>query len=97
MVNPYIVVRDFNYKSTSDSSRNLDTLRADTGRRMICIDHGYFDPSKVDSSAWLHFLEEGSWNLAEQLVIRADLGGADNLPILFLSSHDKEWSVHRGV
>lgn len=97
MVNPHIVMRNLNHKSASNSTRNLDTLRADAGGWVIGIDHSYFDPSEVDSSAWLHLLEERRWNLAEQLVVCADLGGADNLPIFFLASHDEEWSVHRGI
>mmetsp|Transcript_24002 Transcript_24002/g.36876 ORF Transcript_24002/g.36876 Transcript_24002/m.36876 type:complete len:331 (-) Transcript_24002:24-1016(-) len=94
MVDSQVVARDLHDITASASSRYLDSLGTDASRGVVGSDHGDLGETEILGASLLHLGDELAGDLPEQLVVGADLGGADNLSLLALARHDEEGGVH---
>ena len=94
MVNRHIVVWNVNHKATCRTSRYLHALGPDASRSVVSVHHCNLAETEVLGSSFLHLGDHLRWDAAEELVIGADLRGADDLPILAFASHHEEGGVH---
>lgn len=97
MVDADVMVWNVDHEATGLTSGKLDSLRTDTCGWVICSNHRDLAEPEVLRSSTLHAFEVLSWNLPEHLVKHGELLGANNLFVLLLARHQKEWRMHRMV
>lgn len=94
VIDSEIMIWDIDDETTGLSTSDLDSLRSDTSRWVISVNHGYLAKTKIFGTTFLHFSDHWAWNFSEELIVSSDLRGAYNLSLFSLTCHHQEWSVH---